>query len=92
MERGLASPAKPILPWTPMTERNASPQSQLHRLEVRAPMELSATVPLVAFVLHRAKRVPDRRRTTALSALPARSSSTGTASARMEMAFALVLL
>ena len=92
MERELALPVNPSLPWTPTTERNALPQSQLHRLEIRAPMELSPTVPLVAFALRRAKRVPDQRRTIVLSALLVSSSSTGTASAPTEMAFVLVLL
>jgi len=55
-------------------------------------MEVSAAVPLVAVALRRVKRVLDPHRTIVLSAVLARTRSTGAVLALMEMAFALVLV
>ena len=90
-ERGLALLVKPVLLRTPTIERNASDQAPSPQPEPRAPMEVSATVPLAVFVLPLARPVQERLPTIVLSALLARTSSTEAALALMEMAFAPVL-
>jgi len=92
MGREPALPANPVLLRTPTTERNASLQRAPHRTEPSALSELSATVPIATVALRHVPRVLDQHRTIALSALLARSSSTGAVLALMEMVFAPVLV
>jgi hypothetical protein len=91
MEQGLALPANPASLRTPTIERNASHQTPSRQPGPRAPTEVSATVPLAAFALRPAKHVLEQLRTTVLSVLLARTSSTEAALALMEMAFVPVL-